>query len=261
MALINAYPSTSLYNGIPFIHDMGDAAQIYADDLNYLKGLLDKHGMPPSVCIKLIHIHFHLNEGEILAISEISAPPYGQIPFLAPMTPDAETRVYGCHYIVDDASNLQPFEFTTNQRGVDLAAYPAFVSEFCAAVAQRGLKHKFGLSIKSGAAEHGSWIELDYPEKRATFLIPSHVSLPQSEHVEQRTTKTLFSSSKGEIENPSQPTGTHIHTEHYHAGQLMDDDKPIVEGVTTDGGLFLTGIPLDPASAFYTVVSAISAAA
>lgn len=42
------------------------------------------HDMPPSGCVKPIHIHFHLNNGDILAVRELNAPPHGKIPFLSP---------------------------------------------------------------------------------------------------------------------------------------------------------------------------------
>ena len=83
---------------------------------------------------------------------------------------------------MDDAGDLQAFEYTTIEGGVDLAAYPAFVAEFCAALVQRGMQHKFGLAIKSGVAEHGFWIELVQEateradprvKKRDELVIPS----------------------------------------------------------------------------------------
>jgi len=250
------YPAVSMYNEIPFIDEMEHVADTHKDDLDYLKSLLDKHEIPAAVCIKLIHIHFHLNEGEILAFREFSAPPYGMIPFLAPMKPQDNTPVYGCHYLVNDAGDLQAFEYTTAKGEVNLAAYPAFVSEFCKAVTQRGIERKFGLTIKSGAARHGNWIELDYPEKRATFLLPAHIPIPTSEHLMQRTTKTQFFSAKNELGSTS-----HSHTEHYHNGQREELTEPPVNGVTTKNGLSLTGMPLQPGTAFHNVVSAISLAA
>lgn len=259
----NAYPPASLYNQLPFIHDMEHVAETYAEDLAHLRKLLDVHDMPASVNIKLMHIHFHLREGEILAVHELDAPPYGKIPFLEPMALDTAGQIYyGCNYVVDGSGHLQAFEYTTIEGGPDLAAHAAFVAEFCAAVVQRGLQHKFGLAINSGAASRGSWMELDFPEKRATFLLPSHVPLPRSDHVVLRTTITKFPSLKNEKDgNTDLPT--HIHAEHTWGQSRrtgVDDEEP-VDGVTTKNGLYLTGIPLEPGTAFYTVASAISAAA
>lgn len=78
MVLVHTLPSMSLYNRISFIHDMSDAATTHEAALDELKCLLHEHGLPSSVCIKLIHIHYHLNEGEILAVSEINALPFWQ---------------------------------------------------------------------------------------------------------------------------------------------------------------------------------------
>lgn len=255
MAVVkNAYPPASLYNRLPFIHDMEHVAEAHADVLKHLRDLLDRHDLPASVNVKLIHIHFHLNKDEILAVRELNAPPQGKIPFLAPMTPGDADKVYGCNYIVDDSGDLQAFEYTTIAEGPDLAAYPAFVAEFCAAIVQHGLQHKFGLAINSGVAEHGSWMELDFPEKRATFLLPGHIDLPQSDSLVSRTTVTKFSSPKNDQNGQGR---THAHTEHHH----RDGGKNIVEGVTTKNGLQLTGMPLEPGTAFHTVAAAISAAA
>lgn len=48
------------------------------------ENLVDMHDMPPSVCVKLFHICFHLNNGDFLAVRELNAPPHGKIPFLRP---------------------------------------------------------------------------------------------------------------------------------------------------------------------------------
>ncbi|KAK0612380.1 hypothetical protein B0T17DRAFT_499845, partial [Bombardia bombarda] len=228
--------------------------EIHADDVEYLKALLRKHNIPPSVCIKLIHIHFHLEEGEIMAFQELDMLQEEKVPFLRPMLPDAAAKVYGCHYMVDDAGDLQAFEYTTIAGGANLIEHPAFVAEFCATIVQRGLQRDFGLAIKSGVTERGYWTELDYPEKRATFLLPSDIPLPESDGIVRTTTKTQFSSTE---------YATHIHVEHTWGSNnnSSTDDEAIVDGVTTKGGFFLTGVPIYPDTALYGVVSAISAAA
>lgn len=214
--------------------------------------------MATSLYVKLIHIHFHLNEDEILAVRELNAPPYGKIPFLEPITPDVVGEAYGCNYVVDDSGDLQAFEYTTIEGGPDLAAYPAFVAEFCAAVVQRGMQHKFGLAINLGAAERGSWMELDFPEKRASFLLPGHVALPPIDRLVLRTTITKFPSFKNKKDG-NKDLPTHAHVEHTWGGDSerigVDDQEP-VDGVTTKNGLHLTGFPLEPGTAFYTVASA-----
>ena len=127
---------------------------------------------------------------------------------------------------------------------------------------QRGVQHKFGLAINLGVAERGSWMELDFPEKRATFLLPGYVPLPQSDRLELRTTITKFPSPKNEKDS-SKDLPTHGHVEHAwgNSKRIAVDDEEPVDGVTTKNGLHLTGTPLEPGTALYTVASAISAAA
>ena len=259
-AVKNTYPSASFYNHLPFIHDMGSVAEACAEDLSYLRNLLDKHHMPTSVCVKLIHIHFHLNDGEILALRELNASSYGKIPFMEPTTPEVAAKLYGCNYIVDDSGDLQVFEYTTVEGGPDLDTHPAFVAEFCAAVVQRGVQHKFGLAINCGAAARGSWMELDFPEKRATFLLPAHVPLPQNDRLVFKSTITKFMSLGAKSEGSEGTGNTHIHVEHtWGSGKTLDGEE-VVDGLSTKDGLHLTGIPLEPGTPFYTVASAISAA-
>jgi len=90
---------------------------------------LQKHGLPFNVYVKLLHIHSHQEDGNIVAWSEFDAPLIGKIPFLAPLTPTKNTLVRGCHFLVDYTGDLQAFGYTTNMDCVDLAAYPAMVSQ------------------------------------------------------------------------------------------------------------------------------------
>lgn len=62
----------------------------------------------------------------------------------------------------------------------EILAMREFVAHVCAAVIQRGVQYIFGLAINLGAATRGSWIELDFLEKRATFLLPGHVPRQKS---------------------------------------------------------------------------------
>lgn len=135
----NTYPSTSLYNRILFIHDMKHVVEAYTDDLNYLRNFLNIHDMSTSVCVKLIHIHFHLNKDEILTVHELNASFHEKISFLKLITLDVTDKVYDCNYIVNDSNDLQTFEYTTIEKEPDLAKYSIFVAEFCAAVVQRGV--------------------------------------------------------------------------------------------------------------------------
>jgi hypothetical protein len=252
-----AFPPVSLYNKVPFIHSMEGVAKAHAGDLAALRELLVKHNMPPTVCIKLLHIHFHLEEGEIIATHEVDAAPHGKVPFLEPMTPAMAGEVFPCSFMVDDQGDLQAFEYTRDTTGPNLTAHPEFVHDFCARIVQRGLKNKFGIAINTGAAEDGVWTELDYPEKRATFLLPGHVQIPHNDNVEIRVTTTKFP----RPDMIDLKTRVHGHAEHSWSKGRAINGEELLDGVTTKGGLCLAGMPLEPGTPFHHVAAAIAAAA
>lgn len=252
-----AHPPASLYNSIEFIHHQEGTAKAYADDLVALRQLLVKHDMPESVCVKLLHVHFHLKEGEVIVAHELDASPLGMIPFLEPMDSKTVGDVYPCSFVVDKQGDLQAFEYTKVSDGPDLSLYPDFVVDFCALVVERGVQDQFGPAINSGAAKDGAWLELDYPEKRATFLLPEHVPVPKSDLLEVRITITKFP--RPDIKNV--PMKTHGHVEHEWTRRRAVAHDVVPDGVTTKGGLRLTGVPLELGTPFHHVVSAIAAAA
>lgn len=246
------FPASS-YNAIPFISKMEHVAEDHKEDLLYLTKLLDKHDLPPSVYIKLMHIHSHQEEGNIVAWSEFDSPSMGKIPFLAPITLTGGTKVRGCHYLVDGKGDLQAFEYTTNMSCLDIAAYPAFVAEFCVYIVEHNLQMKFGLGIKSGVAEYGQWMEIGYPEKCATFLLRGDLELPKLEVVAMKTTQTQFLRAGAKLKDVQ----AHSHSHSEFSSSNGEDD---IDGVTTDGGFALGGQPLFPDTDFYRVISVIAAA-
>ena len=252
-AIKNDFLPVSRYNAIPFIGNMKQVAENHREDLDFLTGLLEKHNLPLNVYVKLMHIHSHQEEGNIVAWSELDSPSVGKIPFLAPMTSPKETEVRGCHYFVDEKGDLQAFEYTTNMCSLDVAAYPAFVAEFCAYIVKHDLQAKFGLGIKSGASEHGKWTEVGYPEKRATFLLRGDFELPKMEELTVEITQTQFHSASAKIKHT-------LDHSHGHSEYSRKNGQEEVDGVTTEGGFALGGQPLFPGTDFYRVVSAIAAA-
>ena len=250
----NDFIPVSMYNEIPFIGKTKLVAEHHKDDLEFLTDLLEKHNLPANVYIKLMHIHSRQEEGNIVAWSELDSRDMGKIPFLAPMTPRKDTQVRGCHYFVDNTGSLQAFEYTTNKDCLDLAAYPVFVTEFCAYIVQHELQMKFGLGIKSGVAEHGYWTEIGFPEKRATFLLQGDINVPELEGVTTSMTITQFL-------NPKATVKASVRHGHGHAEFSRPTNKDDIDGVTTIGGLALGGQPLPPNTDFYRVASIVAAAA
>jgi hypothetical protein len=122
---------------------------------------------------------------------------------------------------------------------------------------ERGVQGQFGIAVISGVAKDGAWLELDYPEKRATFLLPEHVPVPKSDLLEVRMTVTKFQ--RPDINKLD--VITHGHVEHSWSRRRAVGHEIQPDGVTTKGGLHLTGVPLELGTPFHHVVSAIAAAA
>lgn len=255
----------STYNGLPNIRDVAHVPESHSEDLAHLQSLLDNHDLSAKVSIKLVHIHFPLHEGEIMAFNNINVVPYGPIPILGPTKPaEGTSKFYGSHYLVDSSGQLQAWEYMTTP-GPDMSQHASFISEFCHAIVQRGLQHKFGLSLKS-SVEEGGWTEFEYPEKRATFLVPDGVSFPDLENSFKTTTEWPRECFKPAVMGVSykhcyhckHPKTKVTHPEFEKLKQEAVPDYGFVEGISCQDGLFLGGVRLDPGSSFYNVVEAIT---
>jgi hypothetical protein len=255
---------SSVYNTLPNIRDVADVPLTHAEDLSHLQGLLDKHDLSAKVCIKLVHIHFHLEEHEIMAFGSVNVPPHGPIPVLGPLKPEQASSFYGSHFFVDETNELQAWEYMTTP-GPDISNHLEFIREFCDAITERGLQRKFGLSLKS-TVEEGGWTEFEYPQKRATFLVPDSIPLPELEHSFNTTTEW-----PRECFKPAVLGVSYRHCFHckHPKTKPVDDSKLAgqnqglsgsIEGVSNHEGFWLGDVKLDPASPFFGVVAAITVA-
>ncbi len=249
---------SSVYNTLPNIREVSDVHQTHSADLSHLQSLLDKYDLSAKVCIKLVHIHFKLEEGEIMAFGDVNVPPHGPIPILGPTKPGPASKFYGSHYLVDEFGQLQAWEYMTTE-GPDMSGQSAFVRDFCHAIIQRGLQHKFGLSLKS-SVEEGGWTEFEYPEKRATFLVPDTIPIPELENSFNTTTEWPRECFKPVVHGISYKHC--YHCKHPRRPETQPEvEHSFVEGVSNHDGLWLGDVKLDPASSFFGVVAAITAAA
>ncbi|OBT47643.1 hypothetical protein VE00_02915 [Pseudogymnoascus sp. WSF 3629] len=248
----------SAYNSLPNIRDVSDVHETNSEDLTHLQSLLDKHDLSAKVSLKLVHIHFPLHEGEIMAFNNINVDPHGPIPVLGPIKPaESTSKFYGSHYLVDSSGQLQAWEYMTAP-GPDMSQYASFISEFCQAIIQRGLQHKFGLSLKSSVEEG----EFEYPQKRATFIVPDTISLPDLENSFITTTewpRECFKPALSGVSYQHWYHCSHPPKKQFEKLELgAEPDYGFVEGISCQDGLFLAGVKLDPGSPFHDVVAAIT---
>ena len=73
-----------------------------------------------------------------MAFGNVNVPPHGLMPVLGPTKPGLTSRSYGSYYLVNEFGQLQAWEYMTTE-GPDMSKHPAFVSELCQVIIQRGL--------------------------------------------------------------------------------------------------------------------------
>ena len=182
------FVSPSTYNGLPHILDVADVPKVNAEDLDELRKILSRHDVPTGVCIRLIHKHFNILDNEIVVFEDIDVPEHGAIRCMHPIpAPILAPKFRGLNYFVNNDSRLQSYEYTTTE-APDMSAHAAFLDEFCRFVVERGLQRKLGLKLGLGK-ETTSWTELEFPNKRATIMIPAGIPIPDLEYDVKVTTE------------------------------------------------------------------------
>lgn len=104
------FVSPAVYNHLPHIADVANVPKDDAKDIADLRALLAKHNLPNGVAIRLIHKHFDLHDGEIMAFKEVTAKPFGNVLVMRPVASAATLQAHGLNYFVDDAGQLQAYE-------------------------------------------------------------------------------------------------------------------------------------------------------
>ncbi|QPC67389.1 hypothetical protein HYE67_009620 [Fusarium culmorum] len=168
----------AVYNSLPHISDVSEAPKTHASDLIELRALLFKHDVPASVSVRLIHKHFDVVEGEVMAFKQVSAPPFGDVVVMRPERTVQDLPLHGLNYFVDSDGMLQAYEYTTDET-MNMAPYSSFLAEFCGLVAQKGLQLKFGLKL-SAKEDSTTATEFEYPHSRSTIIIPQGLPEPDS---------------------------------------------------------------------------------
>ncbi|KAI8716984.1 hypothetical protein NCS52_00993400 [Fusarium sp. LHS14.1] len=177
-AIKNTFVSSATYNALPTILEVSHVPENHQKDLEDLRVLLAKHGVPSGVSIRLIHKHYDAEEGEVMAFKRLTIPSHGQVRVMRPESAPDASKLKGLHYFVDDDGSLQAYEYTTPDGVVDLSGYQPFVREFCGLVMERGLHQKFGLKLGSSKDDISS-TEFEFPAERSTVMIPEGLPVPE----------------------------------------------------------------------------------
>jgi len=154
-----------VYNTLPYINEVTQIPHDNAADIADLRQLLVKYKLPDNVRIKLVYIHFKLEEGEVFAARDVKIPKHGTVNIMQAIPVSQHASLCGYHFYVDKEGNISAYEYM-EAPGPDISEQRAFLEEFCQLVQDRGLQHKLGLSIRH-AENDESTHELEYPAKRA----------------------------------------------------------------------------------------------
>ncbi|UPK92441.1 hypothetical protein LCI18_003376 [Fusarium solani-melongenae] len=160
----NIFVSSTTYNSLPAIMEVSHVPENHQKDLEDLRGLLAKHGVPSGVSIRLIHKHYDAADGEVMDFKRLTS------------ALDA-SGLKGLHYFVDDNGSLWPYGYTTPDEIVDFSGYQPFVREFCGLVME-GLYRKFGLKLRS-SEDDISGTEFEFPAERSIAMIPEGLPVPE----------------------------------------------------------------------------------
>ncbi|KAK0635731.1 hypothetical protein B0T17DRAFT_517077 [Bombardia bombarda] len=244
---------------------------------------------PTEFGSKLVHIHFHLKDGEVFAARDIQVPRHGVINIMQPLIASEHPSLYGYHYFVDDDGNLSPYEYM-EAPGPDLSGHHAFIKEICQLIQERGLQRKLGLSLRH-TDDTASTHELEYAAKRTCIDVPFEIPLPYSEDSFNTMTEFIrdWPVNSDGLEIVGDPgvirqrqTKSHLHHVHHrHTDRHVDSldyNDGLSDGATISDGEFwddegmaglcvndgltrevsLAGTKLDQSSELYDVVSYIS---
>ncbi|KAG6049275.1 hypothetical protein E4U39_006262 [Claviceps sp. Clav50 group G5] len=180
-SLINTLVPSSTYNSLPLISQVAEAPKDYSKDLEVLRELLKKHGIPQGVSVRLIHKHFDTLEGEVMVFDKVSVPDHGFVQIMKPIIPSKNNQLRGIHYFVDENACLQAYEYG-NYEVPDMYGFEAFLAEFCSLVSQRGLQRIFGLKIQhEDVTEQTGWTEYELHAKRGTIMFPDGMPMPDGD--------------------------------------------------------------------------------
>ncbi|KAL3457431.1 hypothetical protein BJX64DRAFT_293110 [Aspergillus heterothallicus] len=238
MALCIHFLSSALpYNALPHISEASDAPSHLQD----LRSLLIKHQVPKAVCIRLIHKHFGVNEGEAMVTKSLDIPDYGAVSILCPADLATTSGLHGVHYMVDAAGHLQAYEYLSASPP-NVAGLAAFSEEFSALVVERGLENKFGLKITSDTEfDQAGWTEIEFAEDRRTIMIPRGFPTPDGDY--ELTIETEFHADPKDDDNQCGHTRQCTHCSQPSKGH--------------GGGLFVGGRQVDPEAPFYSFFNAV----
>lgn len=175
--------SSATYNSLPHISNLAGVSDDNSSDPQQLRALLVKYNVPNCICIRLVHKHFDVKEGEATVLKTLDIPKHGSVSILRPsQIAAAPSQLHGFHYFVNADGLLQAYEYSPLAAALDMFNFGPFLVESCRTVDERGFQHKLGLEIGRDIDTEDGWTEFEFNEERRTIIIPEGCPKPEAEY-------------------------------------------------------------------------------
>lgn len=163
------FPS-ALYNMIPHIDDMKDAAANNAKAHAILLGIIAAHGLAEKFSVHLLHKHFNIIQGQVMVYETIKGKNHGDFILCSPRVPQKCPNMRGLYFKAAPDGNMIAYEFTT-EPGADLSAYEDFVLEFAKVVMKLRVQDIFALTALSICPQDKVLTEFEMGNVSSTVLV------------------------------------------------------------------------------------------
>ncbi|KAI4179336.1 MAG: hypothetical protein LQ346_007222 [Caloplaca aetnensis] len=194
----------SMYNELPHIDNMTEAAAKHAKAHAQLLGLIASYGLGPQFSVHLTHKHFNLPEGRIMVYEAIRGPRHSDFVLCSPRDPEKViSTVRGLYFRALPGGKMIAYEYTT-QPGMDMSKYHDFVATFAQTALALGVQDVFALTVRNFHV--GCLTEFELPDMLSTILICDQTSLPEAA--------------------TSTPTDWHATPDYVDYADLVDDGIP-----------------------------------
>lgn len=166
----------SLYNALPHIDTMKEAAAVNAEAHSILLGLVALHGLSQHFSIHLIHKHFDVPDGRVMVYETIDGPNHPEFVLCSPQKPASCRELRGLYFQARPGGKMAAYEYTTDA-GEDLSAHTSFVARFAQAVLDHGVQDVFALTAKEPRAS--LLTEFEMSDRLSTILVNNSAWLQQ----------------------------------------------------------------------------------
>ncbi|KAI0409823.1 hypothetical protein F4802DRAFT_592707 [Xylaria palmicola] len=181
---------SAVYNKLPHIDDMADAAAKDPKAHAILLGIIAAQGLADKFSVHLVHKHFDLPEGRVMVYETVNGKSHGDFILCSPRIPQKTPGMRGLYFKAALDGNMIAYEFTTDP-GTDLSAHEDFVAKFAAAVLELGVQDVFALTAVTICPKETVFTEFELGQVLSTVLVTDSSWLPAQDVAKATNTDWL----------------------------------------------------------------------